>query len=109
MRRTIGLSLFVTILAVGLISTPEASAEDSAAQKFTRGAINTTTGWTELPLEVAHQTSEDPYRGLTYGFIDGISEGTQRTLYGAWDWATFVIPPYNKPKMEPETVFGEAP
>ena len=109
MRRLIGFSLFVTILAVGLISTPMAGADDTASQKFTRGAINTTTGWTELPLQVANQTSEDPYRGLTYGLIDGISEGTKRTLWGAWDWVTFPIPPYDKPTMEPETVFGEAP
>jgi len=95
-------------ILVWSLFTATADAED-ASQKFARGAINTSTGWVDLPKEMANQVPEDPYRGLTYGFVDGISHGLQRTLYGAWDVATFAIPPYNRPKMEPETPFGNLP
>lgn len=85
-----------------------ANAED-AGKKLSRGAINATTGWTELPLQMASQSSENLYSGLTYGFMDGLSMGLKRTLYGTWDFITFPVPPFDKPVMKPETVFGEAP
>lgn len=91
------LMTFVTFVA--------AAGAEEAGQKFVRGAVNTTTGWTELPLQISTQMSEDPYRGATYGFADGLSRGLKRTLWGAWDWVTFVIPPYDQPVMEPKTVF----
>ncbi len=102
------LATLIAFVALNLLAA-EAFAED-ASKKFQRGALNTTTGWTELPLQMASQSSsENLYHGLTYGFVDGLTLGTKRTLYGAWDWLTFGLPPYDKPKMSPETVFGETP
>ncbi len=103
--------VFATVMAlltVGLLTTAVTAAED-AGKKFTRGAINATTGWAELPYQVATQTSDNPYRGMTYGFMDGVSRGVQRTLYGTWDFLTFMVPPSDKPVMQPETVFGDTP
>ncbi len=107
-KPVIALSALVVFLTGGLfIGT--AAAEDDASHKFTRGALNTTTGWTELPRQVVTQTSEDPYQGMTYGLMDGLTLGTKRTLFGAWDWVTSPFPPYDTPKMQPETPFGDAP
>jgi putative exosortase-associated protein (TIGR04073 family) len=108
-KQRFAISVLVVFLALGLLVPPAAAAEEGAGQKFTRGALNTTTGWTDLPKEVVTQSAEDPYRGMTYGFLDGLASGTKRTLYGTWDFVTFPIPPYNKPVMEPETPFGDAP
>lgn len=93
----------VTFLSVSVL-TPALYAEEPI-NKLSRGAINTTTGWTELPLQMANQSSENLYQGMTYGFMDGLSMGLKRTLYGAWDFVTFPVPPYDKPVMDPETVF----
>ncbi len=99
----------VALVLTALVFVPQAAGAEDASQKFTRGALNTTTGWVEFPQQVIHQSSENIYQGATYGALDGLSLGLKRTLYGAWDWATFAIPPYDKPKMEPETVFGATP
>ena len=105
--RAIGMATFVLFLTMGLF-TGVAGAEDMG-KKLCRGTINTTTGWAELPYQVVHQSSDDPYKGMTYGFMDGLSKGLQRTMYGVWDSVTFMVPPYHEPAMEPETLFGDAP
>lgn len=100
--------LFILVLTIAAFGIPgSAFAEDGAAKKFTRGALNTTTGWADLPMTMASECSEDMYQGMTYGFVNGLSNGVKRTLYGAWDWVTFPIPPHDKPVMDPETVFGQ--
>jgi len=93
------------LLFIGILAVPAGA--DEPGDKFTRGAINTTTGWVELPYQVVTQSKEDPYRGMTYGFMDGLSNGLKRTLYGVWDGLTFLIPPHDQPKMQPETLFSE--
>ena len=103
-KNRILLSALLIVAVVGLLA-PVASADD-VGRKLLRGFLNTTTGWVELPYQVIHQSSDDAFRGMTYGFIDGLARGGQRTLYGVWDMVTFPIPPHDKPLMEPETMFG---
>ncbi len=98
--------LFLALIAT-VVLTGTANADDQILGKFSRGAINTTTGWAELPYQMFTQSSDDLYRGMTYGFMDGLCRGVQRTMYGVWDFVTCVVPPYSKPLMEPETLLGE--
>jgi len=106
MKRAYLFGPLAVLLAFTLFTLTANATEVS--DKFTRGALNTTTGWTELPLQIFQQSSEHPYLGTTYGFMEGLSRGLQRTLYGAWDSVTFLIPPYDKPVMEPATVFEKS-
>ena len=98
--------LVVIGFAFGLIA-PAAHAEDSS-QKLGRGAVNATTGWMEVPNQMSAQMPDDSYKGMTFGFMDGLSRGIQRTLYGTWDLITFPFPPYDKPTMSPETLLKDS-
>ena len=102
--------LLTTGLVTGTAFAASHNMESNAdmGDKIKRGALNTTTGWTELPMQVVEESSsQNPYHGMTYGFINGLSTGLKRTLYGAWDFVTFPVPEYDKPVMEPETVFDK--
>jgi len=39
--------------------------------------------------------------GATLGIVEGVYTSVFRVLTGAFDTVTFIIPPYNKPLMEP--------
>lgn len=97
--------LLVAVMVVGLL--PAVASADAGA-KLSRGAVNTLTGWAELPKQVINRSSSDnPYLGITYGLADGLSNGLHRTLYGAWDSITFLVPPHEKPALQPETLIAE--
>lgn len=104
MNTKVTLWILFLALTTMVVLTGTANADNDMGDKLGRGAANILTGWVELPYQVITQASDDPYRGVTYGFIDGLSRGAQRTLYGAWDFVTFPIPPYDKPVMDPETL-----
>lgn len=98
--------LWVAVMVVGLL--PAVASADGAGAKLSRGAVNTLTGWAELPKQVIDRSSSDnPYLGMTYGLADGLSNGLHRTLYGAWDSITFLVPPHEKPALQPETLIAE--
>jgi len=98
--------LLAVVVVLGLFPTIAGAADPG--KKLTRGAANTVTGWVELPKEVIQQSSSDNlYVGTTYGLADGLTKGIQRTLYGVWDGVTFLIPPYEKPALKPETLLSE--
>lgn len=103
--------LLVVTLGVVLGSGPAvlAAEENTAWHKLERGAINTTTGWLELavqPVKGAH--SEEPFLGTVAGFGKGILLGLQRTGVGLSDGLSFPVAPYDRPVMEPETLFSES-
>ena len=104
MNTKLTLWMLLLTLTTTVVLTQVANADNDVGDKLGRGAANILTGWVEIPYQVVTQSSDDPYRGMTYGFIDGISRGVQRTLYGAWDFVTFPFPPYDKPVMDPETL-----
>ena len=106
--KAIALGALLALVSFGISASIAAAAEPP--HKLSRGAINMTTGWAELPMQMAHESSDSNiYQGMTYGFMDGLSTGLKRTMYGVWDFVTFPVPPHDHPVMEPETVFGEAP
>lgn len=101
--------LLVVAFVVALAPASPAFAADApnAWTKLGRGFVNLTTGWLELPVQtVKGATGESPVVGTFYGFGEGILRGIQRTGLGLVDGLTFPYGPYDKPVMEPHTVFG---
>jgi len=87
----------ITVLAAGLLFavTPVIAgdyASDSGA-KFSRGLANTTTGWGEIPKNIANESRhENAFVGATYGTVKGTAHAIGRTAVGAFDLATFFVP-----------------
>jgi len=76
---------------------------DTPAQKIGDGVINAATSWTDIPRDIIRVSEEqDIVVGATYGFGEGIVNGIARGVTGAIDVATFGIPNYNEPIMQPE-------
>lgn len=74
--------------------------------KLLRGVINTTTCLGEVPTEVYNVSRKnDPLIGATLGFTKGFVLAIFRGISGIFDAVTFIVPPYNRPLMEPEYVF----
>jgi putative exosortase-associated protein (TIGR04073 family) len=97
----------VILLASFLVLSVTAFAEENnALVKLGRGLTNAVTGAIEIPKQIYLVSKEkEPFTGITYGTAKGICYGVLRTSAGVYDTLTFVIPPYNKPVMEPEYVF----
>ncbi len=74
--------------------------------KLTRGIVNTTTGWLEVPAQMAEQKQEDSTQvwWFFHGLLRGGAMALGRTIYGLWDIVTFPIAPYNAPVMDPDTL-----
>lgn len=105
----------VAILLV-LGSAPRAGAEPMEAggafTKLTRGAVNTVTGWVEVPKRI-HETTEldGAAAGFTWGLLRGLGHGFIRTAAGLYELATFPFPapPGYEPVIQPEYVFTSEP
>jgi len=80
---------------------------ESAGTKLGRGAVNTATGWGEIPMQTYLGSQQDGVLGGVAGFFRGIGLGVARTLTGAFEIATFwaPVPGEFKPVMQPATVF----
>lgn len=77
--------------------------DNSPISKGSAGFINATTSWSDVPYEVAKVSADDNIlSGITFGFASGLAQGLTRGAAGVADMATFVVPPYNEPLMEPE-------
>ncbi len=74
--------------------------------KLTRGLVNITTGWLEIPAQMTERKNMDDTSALwmVHGFIQGVTMGMGRTLYGVWDTLTFPVAPYDAPIMSPDTL-----
>lgn len=89
--------------AGALINTTDMRYEKSPLNKLGRGIINTLTCVVEIPAET-YKVSEDkdPLVGCTLGLVEGFFTAMLRGLTGIFDTVTFIIPPYDKPLMQPE-------
>jgi len=64
-----------------------------ATAKFSRGIINLTTGWLEVPKNISNESRKSNAGvGLTYGTVKGSVHTVGRTAAGALDTATFFVP-----------------
>lgn len=91
------------------IQSEKINYENTPLNKLGRGLINTTTFWVEIPAQVCVVSKEkDPATGLTLGAAEGLVTGLLRGTVGLFDTLTCVIPPYNKPLMNPEYGYNSA-
>ena len=81
----------------------DAKWEATPLHKLERGVINIITSPVELPASMLSVADE---KGEIFGFFIGAAEGVFTTLFralsGLYDTATFLIPSYSKPIMQPE-------
>ena len=79
-----------------------------AFSKLGRGAVNTLTGWVEVPKRV-HETAQrsGPWVGITWGLLRGLGYGFIRTAGGLYEAVTFPFPapPGYRSVIQPEYVF----
>ncbi len=101
-------SIVVLIAALGVtLAVPAPAHAVNPVTKLVRGAVNTATGWLEIPNQIAkHGDDGTAVMWTVHGFIEGIRVGLQRTLFGLYDVVTFPIPPYDAPLMEPDTLIA---
>ncbi len=74
--------------------------------KLVRGFVNTTLCWAELfaqPIKVSKE--RNPGVGLTIGLVEGVFVSAVRCATGIFDVVTCLIPPYDRPLMQPEYAF----
>jgi len=116
------IKLLQTLLAVLIISLtlPQlALAEqypDKVMEKLGNGLANAVTGVAEIPKTITIVGNRDGVvHGMTVGFLTGIANAVGRSLSGAFDIATFLIPttPFVKPAyiwddFNRETAFVES-
>ena len=97
-------SVIVALGIVLLMASP--CFAENCFDKLGRGLINGATGWCEYPKQIVETSKEDNVAvGLTWGQLKGVGMGIARTGLGVYDTATFFLPPYDKPVMEPKYVF----
>jgi putative exosortase-associated protein (TIGR04073 family) len=102
--------ILFAISVVGL-SYAESNMVSGPMKKAERGAKNLLLGWTDIPVSVCETTmdTKNAALGLTVGLWQGFKKAFPRTISGAVDLVTFVIPDYEKspvssePLTEPST------
>ena len=90
--------------------TRPAQAENTPVNKIGVGAMNAATSWTEVPKEIGELSAKtNPLVGATVGFGAGLVKGLARGAAGVVDMATFGVPPYDKPLMQPAYQQAKSP
>ena len=97
-------SVIVALGIVLLMASP--CFAENCFDKLGRGLINGATGWCEYPKQIVETSKEENVAvGITWGQVKGVAYAIARHGLGAFDTATFYLPPYDKPVLEPEYVF----
>lgn len=104
-------------VVVGISLVLGASAADAATpgpmKKGARGAVNTLTGWLEVPGQVVRTTeAEGSLAAVSTGLVRGLWAGARRTVVGLYELFTCVVPNYPRqqvrdpyaPIIEPEFI-----
>ena len=87
-------------------------AEDyNALSKLGRGLSNISLGWIEVPRQMIKVKQErgdgaGDVSGIFWGPLKGFTFFIGRTILGAYEVATFLVPSY-KPLVKPEYIFSE--
>lgn len=76
---------------------------DVFTNKLGDGVLNVATCWTDAPKQADKVTQDKgALEGYTVGLGEGVVKGIVRVVAGAYDTATFMLPPYDEPMMKPE-------
>lgn len=79
---------------------------DKVSAKLENGIANAVGGFIEIPKTVIIMSrSDNPVYGMTVGLLVGVLHTLGRTVYGAVDMATFMIP--TKPLVEPDYIWND--
>jgi len=106
------IKIAITLMVVASIlsfSLPEALAQDPI-KKLGRGIANVLTGALEIPLNIVDAQEEEGYiAAVTYGIVKGVAMTALRTVVGAYEIVTFLIPiPFHyDPILEPEFLMSD--
>ena len=98
------------MLSVLFFSSPYAAMADSypenVVRKFENGVANAVSGFVEIPKNIMIASREEgPLYGMTFGLVAGVLHTVGRTLYGALDMATYMIP--TQPLVEPNYIWND--
>ena len=86
------LKILVMVLILSLSLTSIATAQ-GRVEKLLRGAVNTLTGWVEIPKNIYDVTvEENGFSGATKGTIQGFGMAVVRTGCGVYEVVTFPLP-----------------
>lgn len=106
--RALGILTGLLVLGMATRAFAEPMEAGKAFTKLTRGAINTVTGWVEIPKRV-QETSQvsGAAAGFTWGLLRGLGHGFIRTAAGFYELFTFPFPapPGYVSVIQPEYVF----
>ena len=113
-RSTMMGAALAALILLGSAASAYAEPMDAgdAFTKFTRGAINTVTGWVEVPKRVQETSQQSgAAAGFTWGLLRGLGYGFIRTAAGLYELVTFPFPapPGYVSVIEPEFVFSNEP
>lgn len=93
------------VFAAAVVIAATAPVSADPLDKLARGAINTATGWIEIPKVMYEDcVNENILFGLTFGLFHGAATGIYRTGAGLIDIVTFPLKPYDE-HIVPEYVF----
>ena len=110
MRTMVALVAAVAMLAWAHPAAAEPMDAGKACTKAARGAVNTVTGWVEIPKRI-HETalSDGGLAGFTWGLLRGLGHGFIRTAAGLYEIVTFPFPapPGYASVIQPEYVFAD--
>ncbi|MCX5710217.1 MAG: exosortase system-associated protein, TIGR04073 family [Candidatus Omnitrophica bacterium] len=86
-----------------LVDTADMRYQKSPLNKLGRGFLNVVTSPEEIPAGI-FRVSRDKgdFVGVTLGSVEGFCTFLIRGVVGIYDTVTFVVPPYDKPVMQPE-------
>lgn len=109
-------AVWISVMMLVALSAPCAAWADpmdpaKSLTKLTRGAVNTVTGWVEIPKRITETSQESgALAGFTWGLLRGLGYGFIRTCGGIYELVTFPFPapPGYEPVIEPEYVFSES-
>jgi len=91
-----------------LVDSKDTDFERTPLNKLARGLVNLAFFWLEVPIQMGKTAKEEnEFVGGTVGLAKGAFIGVLRFGTGVLDMVTFIIPPYNRPLMEPEYVFSD--
>ncbi len=94
------------IIILQLLTLPLYAQDYNALKKIARGAVNTTLGWVEIPLQMVEVAKEEgEVAGFFWGPLKGLAYAVGRTFIGVYEVATFLLPSY-EPLVEPEFIFS---
>ncbi|MFA4888083.1 MAG: exosortase system-associated protein, TIGR04073 family [Candidatus Omnitrophota bacterium] len=89
-----------------LIDTADMRYKKTPLNKLQRGLGNLGTCYFEIPASMFNVAAEEgDFLGFFLGSVQGLFTTLFRALDGVFDTATFFVPPYNKPIMQPEYAY----